>query len=186
MRGSHGLVDGLPSWSLLVPNPSPATRNLKTHTPTPHPTHSILLYNVGGGPEGADDTLYGVEPWSFYLKNLLLNFNVALPLALLLPPVLAALPWPHWSLRAKREVLLFTSPAFLWLAVMASRPHKEERFLFPIYPLLCLAAALTVHGVVISLVEVAASVGALLSFAGWLAFRFRSRRAGRAIDPRHS
>lgn len=135
-----------------------------SHLPTKHKPHtntklSILLYNVGGGPEGADDTLYGVEPWSFYLKNLLLNFNVALPLALLLPPALLLLPWPHWSPRAKREALLFTSPAFLWLGVMTSRPHKEERFLFPIYPLLALAAALTVHGLVIALVEVAASVG---------------------------
>ena len=77
-----------------------------------------------------------------------------------LPLALLFLPWPHWSARAKREALLFTSPAFLWLAVMTTRPHKEERFLFPIYPLLALAAALTVHGVVIALVEVAASVGA--------------------------
>ena len=159
---------------MLTPTLHPHNHH-HTHIPLtpPHypkqpqpPPHSILLYNIGGGPEGADDTLYGVEPWSFYLKNLLLNFNAALPLALGLPPAIALLPWPRWSPRAKREALLFTSPAYLWLAVMPSRPHKEERFLFPIYPLLCLAAALTVHGVVIALVEVATAVGAWRCVAG--------------------
>lgn len=40
---------------------------------------NIVLYNVLGGP-GPD--LYGTEPWSFYVKNLLLNFNVAAVLAI--------------------------------------------------------------------------------------------------------
>ena len=33
---------------------------------------------------------------------------------------------------------------YLWLAVFWLQPHKEERFLFPVYPLICLAAALSV------------------------------------------
>ena len=32
---------------------------------------------------------------------------------------------------------------YLWLLVFVLQPHKEERFLFPIYPLLCLSAAST-------------------------------------------
>jgi hypothetical protein len=31
---------------------------------------------------------------------------------------------------------------YLWLALMLSLPHKEERFLFVIYPLICLAGAI--------------------------------------------
>ena len=33
---------------------------------------------------------------------------------------------------------------YLWLSVFWMQPHKEERFLFPVYPLICLAAALSV------------------------------------------
>lgn len=45
---------------------------------------NIVLYNVlgGRGPE-----LYGTEPWSFYLINGALNFNVLFPLALAAPPL---------------------------------------------------------------------------------------------------
>lgn len=30
---------------------------------------------------------------------------------------------------------------YLWMLVFFTRPHKEERFLFPIYPLICLSGA---------------------------------------------
>ena len=33
---------------------------------------------------------------------------------------------------------------YLWLGVFWSQPHKEERFLFPAYPLISLAAAITI------------------------------------------
>ena len=33
---------------------------------------------------------------------------------------------------------------YLWLSVFWMQPHKEERFLFPIYPLICMAAAVSV------------------------------------------
>ena len=36
---------------------------------------------------------------------------------------------------------------FLWLAAMQSRAHKEERFLYAVYPLLCFAAAISVGAV---------------------------------------
>ena len=39
---------------------------------------------------------------------------------------------PHW---------LSQLALYLWLVVFGLQPHKEERFLFPIYPLICLAAA---------------------------------------------
>lgn len=38
---------------------------------------------------------------------------------------------------------LSLAPFYLWLAVMMIQPHKEERFLFPIYPLISLCGAIT-------------------------------------------
>ena len=38
-------------------------------------------------------------------------------------------------------------PLYLWLLVFWTRPHKEERFLFPIYPLICLAGAMVIDSV---------------------------------------
>lgn len=47
-------------------------------------------YNVLDAGEGRGDELYGVEPVSYYVKNLFLNTSIAFPLALALP--LLALP----------------------------------------------------------------------------------------------
>ena len=33
---------------------------------------------------------------------------------------------------------------FLWLLIFWTQPHKEERFLFPVYPLIALAGALAI------------------------------------------
>ncbi len=89
---------------------------------------NIVLYNVfpasGQGPD-----LYGQEPLSFYLLNGLLNFNVLFPL-LALAPFLTCRP-----LRVPAAALL------LWLLVFLTRPHKEERFLYPVYPLILLLAS---------------------------------------------
>lgn len=40
-----------------------------------------------------------------------------------------------------RPYWLTLSPMYLWMLVFFTRPHKEERFLFPIYPLICLCGA---------------------------------------------
>ena len=44
--------------------------------------------------------------------------------------------------------MVFVLPAFMWLGVMLSMPHKEQRFLFVIYPLIALAAAIAINCVV--------------------------------------
>ncbi|KAL3098187.1 hypothetical protein niasHS_002023 [Heterodera schachtii] len=127
---------------------------------------NIVLYNIfsAHGP-----TLYGVEPASFYVRNLLLNFNVAVPLALfglvglLLIHFLAKyaqifLPyfmqrflhgWPltrGWNRTnngtGTMPFVLISMAAVLWLVVFFVQPHKEERFLFPVYPHICVLAAL--------------------------------------------
>ena len=46
---------------------------------------SIVLYNVLSG-DGRGPSLYGVEPWTYYVKNGLLNLNIVLPLALVTLP----------------------------------------------------------------------------------------------------
>lgn len=110
--------------------------------------------------EGSE--LYGVAPFSYYPKNLALNFNtLALFAILAIPFVWVRGRWFRlWYFTAgtprdevDEDAVLFitdsdvfrqmTAPFFTWLAVLATLPHKEERFLFPMYPLLCL------YGVVI-------------------------------------
>lgn len=100
---------------------------------------NFLEYNVQGG--GKSD-LYGVEPATYYFRNGFNQLQIILPLALLLPIILAAR-----LVRRKDPVdaglAVAVSPAFLWLASITALPHKEERFLYVVYPLLIAAAAAT-------------------------------------------
>jgi len=106
---------------------------------------NIIWYNVftSHGPD-----LYGTEPASFYLLNGLLNFNFIFLAALFVLPVqtLTRLIL-HGDMSSSGVFLsdsLSQSPLYLWLLVFWTTPHKEERFLFPIYPLICLAGAMVV------------------------------------------
>lgn len=89
------------------------------------PTLNILLYNVLPA-AGRGDNLYGVEPPSYYLKNLFLNLGLAWPLAalsavvLVADHVLAGLTLPVSSVKGTVIAL----SALLWLLVLFSRPHK--------------------------------------------------------------
>ncbi|KAI8361137.1 Alg9-like mannosyltransferase family-domain-containing protein [Mortierella sp. GBAus27b] len=115
---------------------------------------NIVLYNVFGGDVGPN--IFGTEPWWFYLVNGLLNFNILFPAALLSLPVMVLtyiaipddIPNPPsaegYSLRD--PVLWFMlkfSPVYLWMAIFTAQPHKEERFLFVIYPLICFNGVVT-------------------------------------------
>lgn len=108
------------------------------------PAWQIVEYNVLSAE--TDSTLYGTEPWSFYVLNLALNFNVAAALAL--PAALFACLLPSYNGTSKLQLLAYLAPLYMWLAIMFSQAHKEERFLFPVYPLLCLAGAVTLSAVV--------------------------------------
>ena len=87
------------------------------------PTWNILAYNAIGG---SGDELYGVEPVSYYIRNLTLNMSIAWPLA-----VAAPILWlretiytlGHISEKTVRTGILML-PSVLWLGVLFSRPHK--------------------------------------------------------------
>ncbi|KAI8826582.1 Alg9-like mannosyltransferase family-domain-containing protein [Fimicolochytrium jonesii] len=83
---------------------------------------NLVLYNVFSGADKGPD-IFGTEPWWFYLLNGSLNFNVLFPMYLL------ALP-------------LQLLPANVMLGIFSLQPHKEERFLFVVYPLICFNASI--------------------------------------------
>lgn len=116
---------------------------------------NIIKYNVfpdqKRGPE-----LYGTEPVGFYLSNLLLNFNVLVPLALFSLPALAVTYVYDRKRLGERTIfvdqtspyrllVMRLAPAYIWTAIMSAQSHKEERFMFPIYPLIGFNAAITVY-----------------------------------------
>lgn len=116
----------------------------------------IILYNVfptpGSGPE-----LYGVEPWYHYVLSLGLNFNLVSILALASLPCLwltktfsptvglrlgTRLRHAHQS-TASSLLLIRLAPLYIWIAILSQQPHKEERFMYPIYTLISFNAAVT-------------------------------------------
>ncbi|KAI0274963.1 asparagine-linked glycosylation 9 protein isoform a [Gloeopeniophorella convolvens] len=116
---------------------------------------NIVKYNVF--PDAARGPgLYGTEPWYFYLLNLGLNFNILLPLALLSLPALAityridrrrlgnAVPSAEES-SPFRLLALRLLPLYIWIGILSAQPHKEERFMYPVYPLVCFNAAVMTY-----------------------------------------
>lgn len=130
---------------------------------------NIIKYNIISSSRGAGPELYGVEPWYYYLFNLGLQFGPALPLALLSIPTVLFTVWydprrigpidasdnckkaqkDHTEKDTPKEssemslLLVRLSPLYIWLGLLTLQPHKEERFVFPAYPLLCFNAAVT-------------------------------------------
>lgn len=116
---------------------------------------NIISYNIfpkaGRGPE-----LYGAEPWYFYLLNLALNFNIVFPLALIsAPALLISHRFDYRRLGIIKHqpdqsspytlLTLRLAPFYLWLGVLTLQAHKEERFMYPAYPLLCFNAATSLY-----------------------------------------
>lgn len=116
---------------------------------------NIIKYNVfpdaSRGPN-----LYGTEPFTYYIQNLLLNLNVAFPFALFsLPALFITSRIDHkrfgertsgpersspFTLMAMRLL-----PMYVWFAVFFAQEHKEERFMYPVYPLICFNAAVCLY-----------------------------------------
>lgn len=108
------------------------------------PCWNIFHYNVLSSTTSSE--LYGTEPWWFYLLNGVLNFNLAFVLALVsgIGLLIFHLVFPleeHQNRRNFHQLWMYLLPMYLWLAILMNQAHKEERFMSPVYPLLCLAAA---------------------------------------------
>lgn len=105
---------------------------------------NIVWYNIftDHGPD-----LYGTEPLSFYIFNGFLNFNFVF-IGALFAPLALLVAWAVVPAEPRNRYCLpywySLAPLYLWIVVMFAQPHKEERFLFPIYPMICLAGAITV------------------------------------------
>lgn len=99
---------------------------------------NIVLYNVfaleGEGPE-----IFGVEPFSYYILNLLLNFNVVFILG-----YIGMLVNPIWSYQKMKSLVGVSLPLLVWSVAFGNQPHKEERFLYPIYPFIVLSASVLI------------------------------------------
>ncbi|WLF76848.1 mannosyltransferase [Lodderomyces elongisporus] len=101
---------------------------------------NIVLYNVFGG-DGEGPEIFGVEPWTYYVLNMALNFHAIVPLSIagtLFNPVFTNL---------KKFSLLVSLQLIIWYAIFFSQPHKEERFMYPIYPLVSISAAIFISKV---------------------------------------
>eukprot|EP01103_Thecamoeba_quadrilineata_P002442 TRINITY_DN1239_c0_g1_i3.p1 TRINITY_DN1239_c0_g1~~TRINITY_DN1239_c0_g1_i3.p1 ORF type:complete len:420 (-),score=61.35 TRINITY_DN1239_c0_g1_i3:43-1302(-) len=103
---------------------------------------NILIYNVFSG-SGSEK--YGIEEWPFYFKNGFLNLNFVFFLAFssFLWGVVGILMGKGKFRIQGPFVLLKLMPLYIWFLIMQIQPHKEERFLYPIYPLFCFAGALS-------------------------------------------
>lgn len=108
---------------------------------------NIVLYNVftNHGPN-----IYGTEPFIYYIVNGFLNFNFVF-LGALFAPLGLFLVWLIVPARPRDSLCLpywySLAPLYLWFLVFFLQPHKEERFLFPVYPMICLAGAIAVDTV---------------------------------------
>lgn len=117
---------------------------------------NIIKYNIFSRGSGKGPELYGTEPWSYYLANLVLNFNGLLLLAILSLPALVVTYFVDQkrlgtgkrdSERSSPFTLLAMRllPLYLWIGALTAQPHKEERFMFPAYTLVCFNAAVTLY-----------------------------------------
>lgn len=124
---------------------------------------NLVRYNLASG---GKSELYGVEGAEYYVKNLALNFQLAFALACSAPfAVAVAVATKAFVLRSLarsgkapkniklttvmekyrntwRTLLFVCTPFPLVVAFFTAIPHKEERFLYMIYPFVCLSAAI--------------------------------------------
>ncbi|KAI1453409.1 glycosyltransferase family 22 protein [Annulohypoxylon moriforme] len=107
---------------------------------------NIVKYNIFSSTGGPN--LYGTEPWTFYFRNLAINFNMWFVLALLSLPlflVQKAFSTKQHGFQSGIRTIVFLSPFYMWLGIFTIQPHKEERFMYPMYPFVALNAAIGFH-----------------------------------------
>ena len=82
------------------------------------------------------------------MRNLLLNFNVWLLLAVAVAPIILLHSRFRRGTTMRQSSLrtwIFISPFFIWTTIFTLQPHKEERFMYPAYPFLALNASIGLH-----------------------------------------
>jgi alpha-1,2-mannosyltransferase len=110
----------------------------------------LVMYNIFPT-EGKGPDIFGREPWFYYLLNGNLNFPVFFVIAMAYA-VFVAITRTAEMLVSSRIIrvpvsertgtdVAFAYSFLLWLLVFSSQSHKEERFLYPIYPLICYLAS---------------------------------------------
>lgn len=87
--------------------------------------------------------LFGEEPWYFYIVNLLLNMNFLFICWLLSPLYLIYSYLSKSYIKRYYCYVGMTISTLVWLVFMSSQRHKEERYMFVIYPFI-LAVSLQV------------------------------------------
>ena len=110
---------------------------------------NILRYNVAGG--GSE--LYGTEGPGYYLRNLFLNFSIAVPASLALPLVALVHRLVLGGIEPGYGKLVRTCVPFpIALGFFSCIAHKEERFMYAVYPLVLTGFAVSLaagHSVVV-------------------------------------
>lgn len=94
-------------------------------------SYNILSYNVLNTDADAGPNIFGVESWNWYFKNLLLNYHVLLIIAIS----------NFLTLTNKYQLIIYKLPLLSWLIIFSLQPHKEERFMYPIYHLISISFA---------------------------------------------
>ncbi|KAF2227938.1 Alg9-like mannosyltransferase family-domain-containing protein [Elsinoe ampelina] len=132
---------------------------------------NIVKYNVLSAVSGKGPNIFGTEPWHFYIRNLLINFNLWFLIGLLAMPLLFYQEFIYRKPATKTSYIrnfTFATPMYMWLVIFTIQPHKEERFMYPIYPAIALNAALALH---VSLIHLSSSGGS--SVVSIIPARFR-------------
>ncbi|PNS20671.1 hypothetical protein CAC42_2916 [Sphaceloma murrayae] len=128
--------------------------------------YNIVMYNVISAASGKGPNIFGTEPWHYYIRNLLINFNIWFFLGLLAMPLLYYQEFVYRKPATKSSYIrnfTFAIPMYMWLFIFTIQPHKEERFMYPVYPAIALNAAMALH---VSLIHLGSSGGgrSIISF----------------------
>lgn len=130
-----------------------------------------ILYNVFPK-EGTGSHIYGVESWTFYVINLVLNCNLSAVVAMAYPGMMVAFcyfrKWCQWHGIELRTRFQYLSGTYLALVIFLSQAHKEERFLAACYPFIALIGAVGVSDAVVVMQSVLRSDWVASSFVGVL------------------
>lgn len=102
------------------------------------PSFNIVKYNIFSNKDEGPN-IFGTEDYKYYIFNLLLNFNFISILSYL--NVLLS----FFIYKFKGIFFLLSLPLLMWTIIFIIQPHKEERFLYPIYPFVTLNCAFLMY-----------------------------------------